>query len=129
MEFWDSMKNTILGILGVFIAIYTIAIGMEAYNAQVRKNQLDNTVSRVVQEVLEAHYTGNDTQARQNLEERIHDSLHSDAEIKIEILALDMEKGIISIIVTEEYRQMNGNIRTESVSKTAIVEMCVESSA
>lgn len=119
------MKNTILGIVGVLITIYTIAIGMEAYNTQVRKNQLDNAVSRIVQEVLEAHYKGSDAQAKAALQERIKESLHASAEPEIEILALDMEKGIISVTVTEQYKQMNGNVRTESVSKTAIVELAV----
>lgn len=122
------MKNTILGIVGVFITIYTIAIGMEVYNAQVRKNQLDNAVSKIVQEVLEEYYKGSNTQAKQAFEERIYDTLHAKAEIKIEIQALDMEKGIMSVTVTEEYRQMNGKIQAESVSKTAIMERDVENS-
>ena len=117
------MKNTILGILGVFITIYTIAIGMEIYNIQVRKNQLDHAVSKIVKEVLEIHYKGSDTQAKQDLEKRITESLHSNAEIKIQILELDMEKGILSVTVTEKYQQMNGTTRMESVNKTAIVEI------
>lgn len=117
------MKNTILGILGVFITIYTIAIGMEIYNIQVRKNQLDHAVSKIVKEVLEIHYKGSDTQAKQDLEKRITESLHSNAEIKIQILELDMEKGVLSVTVTEKYQQMNGTTRMESVNKTAIVEI------
>lgn len=120
------MKNTILGIIGIFITIYTIAIGMEVYNIQVRKNQLDNAVSKIVQEVLEEYYQGNDTQAKLAFEQRIGDTLHENADLTIEIQALDMEKGILSVTVSEEYTQMNGKVRTESVSKTAIVEKCVE---
>ena len=119
------MKNMILGIIGVFIAIYTIAIGIEIYNTQVRKNQLDNSVSRIVEEVLETYYKGNDAQAKMVLEERIKDSLHTNAKLNIEIMAFDMEKGIISITVTEEYTQMNGTIRSESINKTAIMERAV----
>ena len=119
------MKNMILGIIGVFIAIYTIAIGMELYNTQVRKNQLDNSISRIVEEVLETYYKGSNAQAKSVLEQRIKDSLHTNAELNIEIMALDMEKGIISVSVTEEYTQMNGTTRRESVSKTAIMERTV----
>lgn len=120
------MKNTILGIVGIFITIYTIAISMELYNLQVRKNQLDNSVSRIVQKTLEDYYQGDNIQAKQALERGIYESLHPSAKIELEILALDMEKGIISIVVTEEYRQMNGKIRTEGINKTAIMERDVE---
>ena len=116
------MKNTILGIVGIFITIYTIAIGLEVYNIQVRKNQLDNSISRIVQKTLEEYYQGDNTQAKQALERGIYESLHPNAKIEIEVLALDMKKGIISVVVTEEYRQMNGTIRREAVSKTAIME-------
>ena len=64
-------------------------------------------------------------QAKIILEERIKESLHTNAKLKIEIMAFDMEKGIISVTVTEEYTQMNGITRTESVSKTAIMERTV----
>lgn len=116
------MKNTILGIVGIFITIYTIAIGLEVYNIQVRKNQLDNSISRIVQKTLEEYYQGDNTQAKQALERGIYESLHPSAKIEIEVLALDMKKGIISVVVMEEYRQMNGTIRREAVSKTAIME-------
>lgn len=122
------MKNTILGILGVFIIIYTIVIGMEVYNTQIRKNQLDNAVSKIVKDVLEVHYKGSDTQAKQDLEKRIKESLHKNAEIEIEVLSLDMEKGVLSVTVRENYQQMNGRFRTESVNKTAIIERNAESS-
>uniref|UniRef100_UPI004056B6CB hypothetical protein n=1 Tax=Agathobacter sp. TaxID=2021311 RepID=UPI004056B6CB len=116
------MKNTILGIVGTWIAIYTIAIAMEVYNTQVRENQLDNAISHIVQEVLKTHYQGSNAQAKADLQERIKDGLHAGAEPEIEILALDMEKGIISVTVTERYRQANGAVRAVSASKTAIME-------
>ena len=50
------MKNMVLGILGIFIGIYTIVVSLSIYSMQTRKNELENCLSQVVKHTLETYY-------------------------------------------------------------------------
>ena len=65
--------------------------------------------------------TGSDVIAqeiRQELERRIQ----SDTEFSVEIIACDMDKGLLSVRVKETYPLPNGASREWSFAKTAIME-------
>ncbi|MBR4026468.1 MAG: hypothetical protein IKJ01_02765 [Lachnospiraceae bacterium] len=121
------MKTTIFGIIAVLIAIYTMALSLGIYNTQIRKNQLENSVSQIVKETLELAYpNGDESIVKEELINHIKSRLNNIDTTKVEVLAFDLEKGIISVKVTETYNQLSGREKIISLEKTAIMEKEVE---
>ena len=117
------MKNIIFILLGFYITMYTMAIGNGILSAGIRKNELENCVSRIVTQALEYGY-GQSSQemVKQRIISDLRDSFGMERNLEVTILANDMEKGVLSVRVTENYRQVNGKERQISCEKTAIVE-------
>ncbi len=131
------MKNVILGIIGIFIVIYTVLISLSIYSVQSRKNELENCLSQVVEYVLEENYrpkemlygTGipkSNEEIAKEIEKLIRMRISSDTMVDVYILECDMEKGILSVRIEETYILPNGKIRTDSYAKTAIIDRVLE---
>lgn len=117
------MKNIILGIVGVFITIYTMLMGLNILTIQSHKDQLENHLSRIVKNVLEAEYGNRDEDAvKQMLQEEIQNSVSENAKIFVEIQEIDLQKGILSVKVTEEIHTLTDSQREIVVQKTAIMD-------
>lgn len=117
------MKNAILGVLGACILFYTTLIGLGVYNTGVRKNEVDNILSQVVKQTLEEGY--GQTNAKEwetKLKENILLRLGSDSDVEIVIDCMDLEKGIIHVMVQETFWQINGKRKILEWEKTAIME-------
>lgn len=119
------MKNVILGFLCCAIAIYTIVSCLSIYSISSRRNEMENCVAQVLKQNLQAYYAKEYSSAeveayvRQDLTAR----LSSDSKVSIEVKACDIELGILSVCVTEEFFMPNGMKKTIQCSKTAIVEL------
>ena len=50
------MKNVILGIIGCFVIIYTTLLSLEVYSINVRKNEIDKSISYVLQTTMRDYY-------------------------------------------------------------------------
>lgn len=117
------MKNIIIGIVGVFVSIYVVCIGLNIYAVQTHQNQLNHTVSRVVENTLKDLYGTEDMAAARNqLINDIKSSLMNEGLIKIEIKQMDLKKGLVQVLVTEEVPMVTGTNKKISVEKTAIME-------
>lgn len=117
------MKNLILGLIGAFITLYTILIGINLLMIQTRQNEMDRQVSRIVRQVLETQYqTGDEEVVKQMLLQEIRSAISKDKNVRIEILAMDLQKGLLSVKVTQEVKLLNGRKRELVVEKTAIIE-------
>ena len=57
------MKNVILAFIGIFITLYTVTIGFSIFSLETRKNELENQVSRIVENTLEQEYEAEDEEA------------------------------------------------------------------
>ena len=117
------MKNAILGVLGACILFFTTLIGLGVYNTGVRKNEVDNILSQVVKQTLEEGY--GQTNAKEwetKLKENILLRLGSDSDVEIVIDCMDLEKGIIHVMVQETFWQINGKRKILEWEKTAIME-------
>lgn len=116
-----NTKNIIVGIVGIFLAMYVVIIGLNFYTTQNHKNALENKVSRAVKSTLNTMYGTNDTEAA--LELLKGDILaDSQRQITININAIDLEKGILSIEVNERFPLITGEEREIVVEKTVIME-------
>lgn len=125
------MKQVILTMVGMILVFYTITIGFSVFSTQTRKNELENNVARIVEAALtkNCQIYGEQPIAlqekeisflKQNLIEEITASIGED--VLVQILAFDMEKGIVSVRVEETYEQFNGKTKAISCEKTVILE-------
>lgn len=117
------MKNDILGITAIFITIYTVLIGLNIFSIQSHKQQMENHLSRIVKNTLESEYPiGDETTALKMLEEEIGKVASEDAEISIEVQEMDLEKGVLSVLVTETFPTVTGTSKVLTFQKTAIMD-------
>ena len=118
------MKNIMLGIIGIFVVLYTLQIGLNILFFQTQKNELEKHVSRIVKNTLESEL-GKDEEAfvKQMLLEELKETLSGDAgELEIEIQGIDLQKGFLSVRVVKRVEMLNGKEKTIVVEKTAIVD-------
>ena len=137
------MKNIFLGIIGMFLLLDTAVLQLGMFQIYSRKNEINNCLSEVLESTLNDHYyTMEDknpgvceTVSEESLpgylsEEEIAVQvtedlklrLKSDLDLKITILACDMEKGILSVEVTETFLLPDGSKKEVSGKKTVIVD-------
>lgn len=137
------MKNIFLGIIGMFLLLYTAVLQVGMFQINSRKNEIENCLSEVLESTLKDHYYVMEDRnpgvcenvPRENLpgylshEEIINQvkkdidiRLGADSERNIIILACDMEKGILSAKVTEIFYLPGGKKMEISKKKTVIVE-------
>ena len=117
------MKNILLGLIGVMITVYTLLIGLNILTVQSHKNQLERNLSRVVKNVLEGEFEQpSEESILQMIEEEVSDVMQEKGKREVEILALDLQKGILSVRVTEYITTIVGTQKEIVIEKTALVE-------
>lgn len=130
------MKNVVLGIIGCFIVIYTAMLSLSIYSVSVRKNQMEKCLSAALMSTMNKYYKPNmyvvdkiavnDTQVENELISDIEDRLTSDSDIDAMVYVCDMEKGIISAEIVEEFSLPMGRTKTITCSKTIIADQPME---
>lgn len=118
------MKNIMLGIIGIFVVLYTLQIGLNVLFFQTQKNELEKHVSRVVKNTLEADFSEEEeASVKQMILEELKETLSDDrGELEVEVQGIDLQKGFLSVRVTKRVEMLNGKERTIVVEKTAIVD-------
>ena len=107
------MKNTVLGIIGCLIAVYTAMLSLSVYNVCVRRNQMEKTLSSVLQCAMDSYYKPNmyivDKETVDNYEVKkaiisdLEERFTADGEMDAMVYVCDMQKGIISAGVEEKF--------------------------
>lgn len=120
------MKNILIGIVGGMILVYMIVIQLGIYTESVRRNELEQCVSDVSMQILKGYRDESDETAQKALTDRIRQRLSSDSDVQIEVLACDMQKGIVSVKVKEEFLYPNGKNGSVQTARTAIAEKKAE---
>lgn len=116
------MKQMVLGFIGLLISVYVISICLNIFSIQIHKNQLEHTVSRAVQNGLEEFYH---TEKKEEAEQQIINEIFSiskNDEIMIEIVELDLDKGVLQVKATEKLKLITGGEKQLVCIKTAIME-------
>ncbi len=119
-------KNIILGVIGIFICMHVVFMGMNIYSLQTHKNQLNHVVSRAVEHGLEHGFrTEDELEVIAQVEKEIKDSLNKSDNVVVEVKAIDLKKGLLSVEVTEEFSYITGKTKQISQEKTAIMDQKV----
>ena len=130
------MKNTVLGIIGCLIAVYTAMLSLSVYNVCVRKNQMEKTLSSVLQCAMESYYEPNmyivDKETVDNYEVKkaiisdLEERFTADGEMDAMVYVCDMQKGIISAGVEEEFNLPIGITKKISCKKIILADQPME---
>lgn len=126
------MKNVILIVINMMIAVLTFAILMTLDARIARQQELTSNLSSVTEEVIENlmqkdNYEISDYNCFiSDLVENLTITLDTESDIVIKIMKADIQKGILSLEVTEKYRHLNGKVGMVSCQKTIIFNQLVE---
>lgn len=130
------MKNTVLGIIGCLIALYTAMLSLSVYNVCVRRNQMEKTLSSVLQCAMESYYEPNmyivDKETVDNYEVKkaiisdLEERFTADGEVDAMVYVCDMQKGIISAGVEEKFNLPIGITKKISCKKIILADQPME---
>lgn len=130
------MKNTVLGIIGCLIAVYTAMLSLSVYNVCVRRNQMEKTLSSVLQCAMESYYEPNmyivDKETVDNYEVKkaiisdLEERFTADGKMEAMVYVCDMQKGIISAGVEEEFNLPIGITKKISCKKIILADQPME---
>ena len=122
------MKNVFLGFGITICAIISIVIVMTLCGTNMRQNELNRAVDSAVQDTVENQFD-NKTYSVSSNDEFVADfieallvQLNSDCAIKVNVLVVDYQKGLLSVEVTEKYKHPIGTEGQVSVKRTVIME-------
>lgn len=130
------MKNTVLGIIGCLIAVYTAMLSLSVYNVCVRRNQMEKTLSSALQCAMDSYYKPNmyivDKETVDNYEVKkaiisdLEERFTADGEMDAMVYVCDMQKGIISAGVEEEFNLPIGITKKISCKKIILADQPME---
>lgn len=122
------MKTAIISCVLVLLLIITSLILFTIYGQNTRKNEVEDSLSIAVEQSLETLKIKK-TYNINNTEEFVADflqnlliSIESDSEVEVNILSVDVEKGLLDVEVIETFSQPNGSTKSVSCRKTVILE-------
>lgn len=132
------MKNIIFGGAGMTVIVLVSVILLSVAGRGIRSHELNIAVARAVKNTVETGYEraqteGNSASLKEEmtayLGQEIINAVQSEAAVQIEVLEMELEKGIVSARVTEGFLYPNGKQSEVSVTKTAIADREGESEA
>ncbi|MDD3416876.1 MAG: hypothetical protein PHY47_23260 [Lachnospiraceae bacterium] len=122
------MKNVFLGFGITISAIISIVIVMTLCGTNMRQNELNRAVDSALQDTVENQFDSKTYSVSSNDEfiadfmEALLVQINSDCSIKVKILDVDYQKGLLSVEVIEKYKHPIGTEGQVSVKRTVIME-------
>lgn len=122
------MKNLFYGSILLILFFITVGISLSIHGRSTRQNEMNNILSAALEQSLENAMTGSNYQITSN-EEMVADftqtllsQVDSKSQITINVLNADIENGIFSVEIIEEFKYPNGKTGSLSYQKTAIYD-------
>ena len=122
------MKNVFLGFGITICAIISIVIVMTLCGTNMRQNELNRAVDIALQDTVENQFDSKTYSVSSNDEfiadfiEALLVQINSDCTVKINILDVDYQKGLLSVEVIEKYKHPIGTEGQVSVKRIVIME-------
>ena len=122
------MKNVVLILNGMILLLISLIIVTAIYGRMNHSMELQSNLSSVMEEqiqqvMLNEEYSINNTQ--EFLEDFIGNlvvALDGKYDLTVDVLQVDMEKGILSVSVTAEFFYLNGKRGTAVCERTVIFD-------
>ncbi len=121
------MKQVIGGGLLAAITFIVIAAMMVVSGRNIRKNELEKSLEHAVEQAVK-HFAGKENkkvsreECLEILKQNLLLGIESDSEILVSIMAVDTEKGILSVEAEENFRNPLGKAETLKAVKTIVLE-------
>lgn len=124
------MKNAVIGFFMVIILIFSGIAIQTSENRTARQNELDNSLGAAMEQSMKiltvnpVYHIEKESGAKEFTADFIQGFLmktSSDSEYTIEIMDVDVKKGLLDVRASETYRQVIGSGRVSS-RKTVILE-------
>lgn len=125
------MKNVIIAVGLVLILILSAFISLTVYSHNTRQNEVEEALTVAVEQSLKnlkidkQYAINNQEEFIADFTQRLILGIDSESTITVNILAVDIEKGLLDVEVIEEYNQLNGTVGTASYRKTVILDTVV----
>lgn len=122
------MKHTIYGIALAAAAILIIAAALSVSGKDVRENEMDKALNTAVEESLsqlkaEGGYEfGDYRELVADFSQALLLHISSDSDIRVNILAADLGRGVLDVEIEAGYQGINGKRGKSSCRKTVILE-------
>jgi len=122
------MKNVFLGFGITICAIISIVIVMTLCGTNMRQNELNRAVDSALQDTVENQFDSKTYSVASNDEfiadfmEALLVQINSDCTIKVNVLDVDYQKGLLSVEIIEKYKHPIGTDGQVSVKRTVIME-------
>lgn len=117
------MKQLILAFVGSLICIYVLVIALNCYSISVRLNQIESNVSPIIKRNLQEGYRNLSNEEVQN---RIKEELllkFQKRNISFDFQEVDMERGIISLRMKEQFTLLSGKEKRIEWEKTILLDL------
>lgn len=122
------MKNVFLGFGITICAIISIVTVMTLCGTNMRQNELNRAVDSALQDTVENQFdnktysVGSNDEFVADFVEALLVQINSDCSIKVKVLDVDYQKGLLSVEVIEKYKHPIGTDGQVSVKRTVIME-------
>lgn len=122
------MRNIVIGICSFTFLLYLILIGFTVWGRQRRESELESSLNFAMEQAMDNlqyidRYRPNTNEEFVAVfEQQLVSLLMTDAEYVIDILDVDVEKGLLSVRVTEFYKHLNGRQGKVQVQKSIILD-------
>lgn len=126
------MKNVIIASGLVLILIFTAVISLTIFSRNPRQNEPEEALSRAVEQSLESlmvdkqYSIANAEEFVAEFTQRLVLGVDSKSTITVNVLAVDIEKGLLDVEVVERYPQPNGSTGEVRCRRTAILDVVYE---
>lgn len=118
------MKNAVMIFTGTLLGIITMVIIMTILGRMNRSVELQSNLSAVVENgVQQMKSITSDLGLNEIIETCIRElavSLDTDSKVQVDVMGGDVEKGVLSIRVTEQFKHPNGTAGSTKWERTAI---------
>jgi len=122
------MKNVFLGFGITICSIISIVIVMTLCGTNMRQNELNRAVDSAVQDTVDNQFDDKTYSVSSNDEfiadfiEALLVQINSDCSVKVNVLDVDYQKGLLSVEVIEKYKHPIGTEGQVFVKRTVIME-------
>ena len=121
------MRNIVIGFVFAAMILLSVNIVSTMNSRSTRSQELSDALDTALEGTLSTLSKGtydinNTDEYIADLVSNIAEQIQSDSELTVNILDADIEKGIMTVQVKEEYKHINGKTGAVTASKTVLLE-------